>query len=95
MVLQASARIIIKACPRCNGAIVSYSSAYEDSFCVNCGWERIDIPQSVIETVESSRGQGILKDERWTHRSIGTGKAPSSGWQKQVASAHAIWISSH
>ncbi|MBI2113006.1 MAG: hypothetical protein HYT50_00280 [Candidatus Wildermuthbacteria bacterium] len=91
MVLQNTARIKIKACPRCAGGIIFYDAA--ETFCLNCGWRPHDeIPDDIQATIEESLGEPFLSENRFAHRInriIGKGKPPPmSRWEKKFL-AHA------
>lgn len=70
-------------CPRCNGAVMDYKSPIADSpMCITCGWRKELVPQDVLDEVEAHLGKAFMED-RYTHRQIGTGKAPLSGWERE------------
>jgi hypothetical protein len=75
--------ITLDACPRCGGAILDYGTPIADSpMCITCGWRKVNVPQDVIDEVEEHMGKAFMED-RYTHKQIGTGKPPLSGWERE------------
>ena len=75
--------ITLYACPRCNGAVLDYSSPLADSpLCITCGWRRPEVPPDIQAEVEAHMGKTFMED-RYKHRQIGTGKPPLSGWDRE------------
>jgi Zn ribbon nucleic-acid-binding protein len=75
--------IRIRACPRCDGAILEHRpSDVEDAMCINCGWRRQDIPDDVQQEVVAHRDKAYVED-RYVRERIGTGKPPLSGWDRK------------
>ncbi len=75
--------IKLGTCPRCNGAVMDYESPIADSpMCITCGWRKEIVPQEVLDEVEAHLGKAFMED-RYTHRQIGTGKPPLSGWERE------------
>ena len=72
----------LKACPRCEGAVLELAGVGgEDGLCINCGWRRPDVPVDIQEQVEARLGQRYV-DDHYTQSRIGTGKPPLSGWDR-------------
>lgn len=75
--------IELDACQRCGGAIIDYSSPIADSpMCITCGWRKVTVPTDVQAEVEAHLGKTFMED-RYTHKQIGTGKPPLSGWERE------------
>lgn len=75
--------ITLDDCPRCGGAVLDYSSPIADSpLCLTCGWRRAQISAEVQSEVDSHLGKAFMED-RYSHRQIGTGKPPLSGWERE------------
>ena len=75
--------IELDACVRCGGAILDYSSPITDSpMCITCGWRKVSVPADVQAEVEAHMGKTFMED-RYTHKQIGTGKPPLSGWERE------------
>ena len=75
--------IKLSECPRCSGAVMDYESPIADSpMCITCGWRMEIVPQDVLDEVEAHLGKAFMED-RYTHRQIGTGKPPLSGWERE------------
>ena len=75
--------IKLSDCPRCNGAVMDYRSPIADSpMCITCGWRKETVPQDVLDEVEAHLGKAFMED-RYTHKQIGTGKPPLSGWERE------------
>lgn len=73
----------LSECPRCGGAVLDYASPDADSpLCLTCGWRRAEIPAEVRAEVEEHIGKAYM-DDRYSHRQIGTGKPPLSGWERE------------
>ena len=70
------------ACPRCGGAVIDEAPPLEDSpMCITCGWRRPDVPVDIQAEVTAHLGKKFVEN-RYTHRQIGKGKAPLSGWER-------------
>lgn len=75
--------IALEDCPRCGGAVLDYRSPITDSpLCITCGWRRAEISAEVLAEVEAYKGKPYMED-RYTHKQIGTGKPPLSGWERE------------
>ncbi len=69
-------------CPRCGGAVIDEAPPMEDSpLCITCGWRRPDVPVDIQAEVTAHLGKKFVEN-RYTHRQIGKGKAPLSGWER-------------
>ena len=70
------------ACPRCGAAVIDEAPPFEDSpMCITCGWRRPDVPVDIQAEVQAHLGKKFVEN-RYTHKQIGKGKAPLSGWER-------------
>ncbi len=75
--------ISLSACPRCKGPVLDYGSPIADSpLCITCGWRQAKVSPEVQAEVEAHLGKNYMED-RYSHRQIGTGKPPLSGWERE------------
>ena len=47
-------------CQKCNGNMIQ---SYDDSKCIQCGFQTVDIPKEVLREVEKSKGQNIVSSK--------------------------------
>lgn len=75
--------ITLADCPRCGGAVLDYASPLADSpLCITCGWRRAKVSPEIQAEVDSHIGKAFMED-RYSHKQIGTGKPPLSGWERE------------
>ncbi len=75
--------ISLDSCKKCGGAVIDYASPITDSpMCITCGWRRVEVSPEVQAEVEAHLGKAFM-DDRYSHKQIGTGKPPLSGWERE------------
>ena len=75
--------IKFKACPRCNGPVISYDPSADDGpLCITCGWRRRDVPPAVQKEVDDHEGKSFIEHTR-KHQNPSRGKPPLSGWERE------------
>ena len=76
--------LLLRACPRCRGAILDYKIPTGDSpLCITCGWRGVNIPTDVRTEVLTHLGRPCVSPTS-AGRRIGTGKPPLSGWERRT-----------
>ena len=73
----------LKACPRCQGAVIDYGHPPEESpMCIVCGWRDQKVPPAVADEVSEHLGRPYV-EHTYTHSSPFRGKPPLSGWERE------------
>ena len=72
----------IHGCPRCNGAVVQYGSSSSDGdLSINCGWRRPEIPDDVMDMVQTHLEKPYV-DAGAGHTRVGRRGPPLVGWER-------------
>ncbi len=76
--------ITLRACPRCNGAVIDYGYTYADNpLCVTCGWRRAEVSADVLAEVRSHLGKPLIENRYLENQMRGRRAPPREEWDDQ------------